>query len=218
MPEPPKILKPHEPVAERVRLPGDPGRAHRRATALLDKPRMLNHHRGLWGYSGNAADGAALTVQSTGLGGPSAAAVVAELSALGARRVVRVGTASALGDTPLAAVLVVTSALARDGTSRALGAGDELEPDAAMPAALAAQPGVLTGRVVSMDVHAHVGDSPPALAVDLTTAAVLAAAARAGLTAAAILGITRAQGHHLTDEAAINELESRLGAAALAAL
>ena len=49
---PPVILKPHEPVAERVLLPGDPGRALRLAQRLIDGPRMLNHHRGLWGYSG----------------------------------------------------------------------------------------------------------------------------------------------------------------------
>jgi len=91
----PLILKPHEPVAERVLLPGDPGRALRLAQQLIDKPRMLNHHRGLWGYSGPGPDGALLTIQSTGLGGPSAAAVVAELVALGARRLVRVGTAQA---------------------------------------------------------------------------------------------------------------------------
>ena len=48
----PVILKPHEPVAERVLLPGDPGRALRLAQQLIDGPRMLNHHRGLWGYSG----------------------------------------------------------------------------------------------------------------------------------------------------------------------
>src|SRR5919108_581964 len=82
----PAVLRPHEPVAERVLLPGDPGRALRLAQQLIDGPRMLNHHRGLWGYSGPAADGEPLTVQSTGLGGPSAAAVVAELVELGACR------------------------------------------------------------------------------------------------------------------------------------
>ena len=46
---------------------------------------MFNHHRGLWGYSGRARDGAPLTIQSTGMGGPSAAIVVEELIALGAR-------------------------------------------------------------------------------------------------------------------------------------
>ena len=50
-------------------------------------PRMFNHHRGLWGYTGVALDGEPLTVQSTGMGGPSAAIVLAELprSACGAR-------------------------------------------------------------------------------------------------------------------------------------
>src|SRR5215207_2079878 len=101
----PVIIKPHEPVAERVLLPGDPGRALRLAQQLIDGPRMLNHHRGLWGYSGPAADGALLTIQSTGLGGPSAVAVVAELIELGARRLVRVGTAAGLGETPLGALV-----------------------------------------------------------------------------------------------------------------
>ena len=33
-------------------LPGDPGRALRLAQQLLDAPKMLNHNRGLWGYTG----------------------------------------------------------------------------------------------------------------------------------------------------------------------
>ena len=85
-------LRPHQPVAERVLVPGDPARAMRLANALTDKPLMLNHARGLWGYTGTATDGELLTVQSSGLGGPSAAAVVRDLVALGARRMVRVGT------------------------------------------------------------------------------------------------------------------------------
>ena len=44
-------LRPHETVAERVLVPGDPGRALRLAQLLLEKPKMLNHNRGLWGYS-----------------------------------------------------------------------------------------------------------------------------------------------------------------------
>src|SRR5439155_5041318 len=89
-------LQPHAPVAERVLLPGDPGRALRLAQHLLDEPRMLNPHRGLWGYTGEAADGEPLTIQSTGMGGPSAAIVCEELVMLGARRLVRVGTCGAL--------------------------------------------------------------------------------------------------------------------------
>ena len=115
MPHPPTVLKPHEPVAERVLLPGDPGRALRLAQLLIAGPRMLNHHRGLWGYSGPAADGSPLTIQSTGLGGPSASAVVAELVGLGARRLIRVGTCAGLGDAGLGTVVVVREVIAADG-------------------------------------------------------------------------------------------------------
>ena len=57
---------------------------------------MFNHNRGLWGYTGAASDGLPLTIQSTGMGGPSAAIVIAELADLGARRLLRVGTCGAL--------------------------------------------------------------------------------------------------------------------------
>jgi uridine phosphorylase len=89
-------LQPTAPLAERVLLPGDPGRALRLAQALLNEPKMFNHHRGLWGYTGTAADEQPLTIQSTGMGGPSAAIVITELAILGARRLIRVGTCGAL--------------------------------------------------------------------------------------------------------------------------
>src|SRR4051794_41224196 len=64
-------------LADRALLPGDPGRALALAQALCDAPaKMFNHNRGLWGYTGTALDGAPLTIQSTGIGGPSAAGLV----------------------------------------------------------------------------------------------------------------------------------------------
>src|SRR5438270_10152995 len=54
---------PISPLAERVLLPGDPARALTLAQSLLSEPRMFNHNRGLWGYTGIAADGDALTIQ-----------------------------------------------------------------------------------------------------------------------------------------------------------
>jgi purine-nucleoside phosphorylase len=42
---PPIHLNPTAPLAERVLLPGDPGRALTLAQALLDQPRMFNHNR-----------------------------------------------------------------------------------------------------------------------------------------------------------------------------
>ena len=79
-------------------LPGDPHRALAVAQALLEAPQMFNHARGLWGYTGIAPDGEPLTVQATGMGGPSAAIVIEELIALGATRLVRIGTCGALRD------------------------------------------------------------------------------------------------------------------------
>ena len=103
-PREPVHLRPTAELAERVLLPGDPGRALALAQILLEGPLMFNHHRGLWGYTGAAlADGAPLSIQSTGMGGPSAAIVLEELIALGARRAIRVGTCGALAETGMLA-------------------------------------------------------------------------------------------------------------------
>ncbi len=146
-------LRAHAEVAERVLLPGDPGRALRLAQQLVDAPKMLNHHRGLWGYTGIAPDGEPLTIQSTGLGGPSTAIVVEELIALGARRLVRAGTCSALVDAELGSLVIAESVLPHDGASRALGADGALVPDPELLAALrAAGNGAVVGPVVSADL------------------------------------------------------------------
>jgi uridine phosphorylase len=127
-------LHPTAALAERVLLPGDPGRALRLAQELLDEPKMFNHNRGLWGYTGDArVDGAPLTIQATGMGGPSAAIVASELIDLGARRLLRVGSCGGLWDQlALGQLLIATEALADDGTSRALGAGDRVPASEAL--------------------------------------------------------------------------------------
>jgi uridine phosphorylase len=238
----PHVLRPHAPVAERVLLPGDPGRALRLAQHLLEGPKMLNHHRGLWGYTGEAQDGRPLTIQSTGLGGPSAAAVVAELVALGARRLIRTGTADApAGGAPKGALVIAEAVLPRDGTSRALGGAatpggagtpggaEALKADATLVAALvaAAGPNARAGLVASTDL---LPEHDPATAeecvragaeaVDLTTAAVLAAAARHGAAAACVLAISGVLGFagERLDPDAVEEAERTLGEVAAAAL
>ena len=148
-------LHPTAELAERALLPDDPGQALALTRVLFgETPRMFNHHRGLWGYTGIALDGAPLTVQSTGIGGPSAAVVVGELHALGLRRAVRIGRAWALDGTLRAGELVAaTAVVAADGASRALGAGARVEPDAALTAALR---GDRSGLIASADVdHAR---------------------------------------------------------------
>jgi DeoD family purine-nucleoside phosphorylase len=135
-----------------VLLPGDPGRALLLAQELLAEPRMFNHQRGLWGYTGAASDGNPLTIQSTGMGGPSAAIVIEELVRLGARRLVRVGTCGAVdGALRIGDLVVADPAVAEDGASRALGATARVAGDADLAARLAAD-GAARGPVASADL------------------------------------------------------------------
>jgi uridine phosphorylase len=213
-------LRPHADVAERVLLPGDPGRALRLAQQLLEAPKMLNHHRGLWGYTGAAADGAPLTIQSTGLGGPSAAIVTEELVGLGARRLVRVGSCGAVADLPLGSLVIAEAVRARDGASRALGAPDELPADPDLLAALrAAGDDAAAGLVLSTDLYYDpargTGD---AIALDLTVGAVFAVAARHDVAAAAVLAVSdRLGAGERIDPEALEAAEAELGRVGAAA-
>ena len=193
---PPLHLHPTAPLAERVVLPGDPGRALLLAQSLLSEPKMFNHHRGLWGYTGEALDGRPLTIQSSGMGGPSTAIVIAELAEMGARTLVRAGTCGALVESlGLGDLLVVTEALAADGTSRALSGADRVAPDPGLlDRLLAARPGIANGPVVSSDLFYDSADGAEeswrdqgALAVEMETATLFALAARRELRAASVL-------------------------------
>ena len=211
-------------------LPGDPGRALLLAQALLREPKMFNHNRGLWGYTGEAADGRPLTIQSTGMGGPSAAIVIAELAALGASTLVRVGTCGALdGSLALGQLLVVTEALAADGTSRALGAGDRIgaSPDVLARLRAAAGDGGASGAIVSSDLFYDGEDGAEAswraagaLAVEMETATLFALARRRGLRAGAALIVSDIilPERRRIDAEALRDAEHRLGELALAAL
>jgi len=221
----PVHLHPTAPLAPRVLLPGDPGRALLLAQALLAEPKMFNHNRGLWGYTGAAADGEPLTIQSTGMGGPSAAIVVAELADLGARDVVRVGTCGALArELELGELIAVVEVVAEDGTSRALGAGSPLRPDAVLTARLESD---RRGAVVTTDLfydpvegREHAWADAGTLAVEMECAAVLAVAALRGLRAAALLlvsDLVLPERRRIGVEE-LREGEERLGRAALAAV
>jgi uridine phosphorylase len=217
-------LQPTAPLAERVLLPGDPGRALRLAQSLLAEPKMFNHHRGLWGYTGEAADGELLTIQSTGMGGPSAAIVLAELADLGVQRVIRVGTCGALAaGMDLGALIVATEALAHDGTSRALGGGDRVSADPALSGRLI---GDHRGPVASSDLF-YDPRAPEAgwaasgaLAVEMECAAVFTLAAARGIPAAALLVSSDLvlPARRRIDPDALTAAELRMGEVAVAAL
>src|ERR1700742_509821 len=93
----PRRLRPTAEIHPEAILVSDPGRAMALAQVLTEQPKMSNHARGLWGYSGTSAEGRGLTVQATGMGGPSAALVLSDLAELGVRRAGRGGACAAVG-------------------------------------------------------------------------------------------------------------------------
>jgi purine-nucleoside phosphorylase len=220
-------IHPTAALSERVLLPGDPGRALMLAQALLEEPRMFNHHRGLWGYTGAAADGESLTIQATGMGGPSAAIVLHELIALGARRAIRVGTCGALAPgLALGELVVASEAICADGASRALGVGERIAADHTITAALMrAAPSAREGAVVSVDLFYEDGDpgeGRDALAVEMEAAALFAVGARAGVPVGCVLVMSDTfsgdGGRERIDDDALLAAAERMGAAAIAAL
>jgi len=219
-------IQPTAPLAERVLLPGDPGRALMLAQSLLTEPKMFNHHRGLWGYTGAAADGEPMTVQATGMGGPSAAIVIEELVGLGARRLVRVGTCGttapgiALGD-----LIIAREAIAGDGTSRALGAPERVAADPELTAALerAAGDGAHTGTILTTDLFYRARPHPAAdgaLAVEMEAATLFRLAQLLGVRAGCVLAVSdvRVDEHERIADDALASAAERLGRAAAGAL
>ena len=210
----PARLRPTAPIAADAILVGDPGRALLLAQELLEQPKMSNHARGLWGYGGTTPGGRRLTIQATGMGGPSATVVLGDLAELGVRRAVRVGTGAALSDVGLGELLIVTEARTDAGIVSA--------PDPELTRRLERELGkARTGTVVSLDaLHDPERDSPSLLAdvADMQTAALFAGGSRLGVATAAVLVVSeRSDSGELRDE----ELEmaaKRAGTAAAAAL
>lgn len=219
-------LRPATDLAERVLLPGDPHRALAVAQDLLDQPLMFNHSRGLWGYTGTADDGEPLSIQSTGMGGPSAAIVCEELIALGARRLVRIGTCGALrDDIDLGALLAATEALAADGASTALGAGDSVAADPVLAERLVAA-GAAPVTVVTTDLfYDGRGDdwvARGASAVEMEAATLFRLAELRGVEAACVLGVSDVpggpDGFRRAEPEQLEEIGLRVGRAGYEAL
>ena len=98
-------------------LPGDPGRCAAIA-ALFDDARLVAQNREFTIYTG-ALLGEPVTVCSTGIGGPSAAIAMEELTAIGADTFVRVGTCGGIDlDVRSGDIVVATGAVRQEGTSR----------------------------------------------------------------------------------------------------
>jgi uridine phosphorylase len=234
----PHHLRPSTDYAGDALLPGDPGRALALAQQLLTEPRMSNHARGLWGYTGETPAGRPLSIQSTGMGGPSAAIVLHELAELGVRRAVRVGTCGSLEpDIGHGELIVASDALAEDGASRALGASEVAEPDPDLTGRLvAALPGAPTSvRIVTTDLFydGDPGDEGPprpradawlrrgAVAVEMEAATLFALGSRLGVATACVLAVsdTFEDGRRRRiDDEQLAEAAARMGSVAAAAL
>jgi uridine phosphorylase len=213
----PRRLRPTAEIHSDAILVGDPGRSLALAQVLLDKPLMSNHARGLWGYSGLTPEGRELSLQATGMGGPSAALVLADLAELGVRRAIRVGTCAALAPELRPGDLVAVGE-ARPWSVDGRGAGSPVFPDESLAAGLRSALGDATveGAVASLDVlHPSPGHvTPDGDAADMQTAALLAAGRALGVALAAVLIVTDAEESEPLDD---DSLAERAAAAARAA-
>jgi uridine phosphorylase len=218
----PARLRPTAPIAAAAILVGDPGRALMLAQELLEQPKMSNHARGLWGYGGTTTAGEELTIQATGIGGPSAALVLADLAELGVQRAIRVGTCTALvpGLEP-GTLLDVAEAHAWGGPGAR--EGSPVRPDATLARALGASLGSdgWRGIVASLDVlHGAGAPAPVAVgdAADMQTAAVLSRGRELMVAVAAVLLVTESSAGERLSEDAEEAAAKQAGVAAAAAL
>ncbi len=98
-------------------LPGDPGRCEKIAQ-YLDDARFISANREYTVYTGSLL-GESVSVCSTGIGGPSSAIALEELSAIGVDTFIRIGTCGGMqkvvkpGD-----CIIATGAVRQEGTSR----------------------------------------------------------------------------------------------------
>jgi uridine phosphorylase len=216
----PSRLRPTAPIAADAILVGDPGRALLLAQELLEEPKMSNHARGLWAYFGTTPAGNELTIQATGMGGPSAALVLADLAELGVKRAVRVGTCvgtgagGALGD-----LLVVSEAIAQGGSAASLGVepGTAVAPDPNLTGRLRAELGGEGKLVTIMSVDAHPAEhtaGPGIAAIDMQTAPLFARGASLQIKLAGLLIVGEAERGTSLAKASLEDLERRAGGAA----
>jgi len=221
----PSRLRPTSSVAAEAILVGDPGRALLLAQELLEQPKMSNHARGLWGYTGRTAKGRELTVQSTGMGGPSAAIVLGDLAELGVRRAIRIGTCTAL-DPELAPgdLAIVSDAFPEpSGPFQVRGENDERRQVAVLPDPL------LTHRLaeslgdegrgvvsVSLDVLHRPGYEvhPAAEVADMQTATLFATGSEFEVAMAALLVVTTTPDEDLLPDDELEAAAKRAGRAA----
>lgn len=103
-------------VGRYVLLPGDPGRCEHIAR-YFDDPHLVGQNREFVTYTGTL-DGTAVSVTSTGIGGPSAVIAMEELTAIGADTFLRIGTCGGISTEVRGGDTVIATGIVRaEGTS-----------------------------------------------------------------------------------------------------
>lgn len=120
----PEVIAGNDGLGRIFLLPGSPGRAERIAArfenhVVHDNPRRHDVHVGSLVQGGRRVE---LGTVATGMGCPSLGIIVSELLGLGARCLIRVGTAGTLqpAQVPVGALVIATGAVRDEGTSDAL--------------------------------------------------------------------------------------------------
>ena len=104
-------------IGKYVILPGDPKRCEKIAS-YFDKPTKVGDRREYVTYTG-FLNGEKVSVTSTGIGGPSAAIALEELTKLGAHTFVRVGTCGGIReDVKSGDIVIAQAAIRAEGTSK----------------------------------------------------------------------------------------------------
>ncbi len=139
-------------IAPLVLLPGDPNRSSFIAKTFLENPKCYNTHRQLLGYTG-LYKGKPISVQTTGMGCPSLAIVVEELIRLGAKVLLRVGTSGIISkDIKPADLIIATSSVPRDGTTKMYLKGENYAPSASFKVTRS-----LVDAATNLHYQTHVG-------------------------------------------------------------
>lgn len=103
-------------IGSYVFLPGDPARV-KIIASYLENPHFVASNREYTTYTGILA-GTSVSVVSTGIGCPSAAIAMEELTKLGAHTFIRIGTCGCMNAVPSPGdSIIATAAIRRDGTS-----------------------------------------------------------------------------------------------------
>lgn len=190
--------------AESVLLPGDPRRARYIAENFFEEAKLVTEERGMLGFTGTYR-GKPISVQTSGMGCPSAAIVTEELIQLGAKNLLRVGTAGGYHrDLSLGDLIIATSATPQDGTVSSLTQGVPYAPaahfdlvHAAHHAAESAGRRTFIGPIVSSDLFYDLEENPAelwgnlgVLAVEMEASAIFTIAAMHGVRAGCVLTVS----------------------------